>query len=227
MDTMDTNDTKNDTKTIFTFWTGNNQMSDRRVQCLAQLSSVSGCHVELVTAETLHKYILDSAPLHAAYPHLSETHRADYLRTYFMHFHGGGYSDIKETTGSWVAAFDAIADSEDKWIMGYKEVDGGVAYPPVCEYWEELVGNGAYICKPRTPITEEWYNDMMTLLDTKLERVIAFPATFPQDCATDNNCDRYPIGWNEMLGRIFHRICYKYKDRLMNSLPISVFYNYR
>ena len=101
-----------------------------------------------------------------------------------------------------------------------------MAYVPIIDKWEELVGNGAYICKPQTPLTKEWYNEMILLLDEKLEKLKLYPSTFPQDCAEVSN-GKYPIEWNEMLGRIFHKICYKYKDKLLNTLPISVFYNYR
>lgn len=34
-----------------------------------------------------------------------------------------------------------------------------------------------------------------------------------------------PIEWNEMLGRIFHRVIYNYKNKILNTLPISIFYN--
>jgi len=210
---------------IYVFWTGTNEMPENRVRCLEQLKTVSESDVILVTRQNLNDYILQSEPLHPAYFYLSETHRADYLRTYFMNFHGGGYSDIKETTGSWKSCFIELYNS-DKWINGYKEIDGGVAYPPAAEYWREMVGNGAYICKPQTPLTKEWYNDMISLLDSKLDQLKLYPSTFPQDCA-EVSSGKYPIAWNEMLGRIFHRISYKYKDHVLNTLPISVFYNYR
>ena len=210
---------------IYVFWTGTNPITDNRNACLQNLEIISEAKVILVTPDNLNEFILPSEPLHPAYQYLSETHRADYLRTYFMNFHGGGYSDIKKTTNSWINSFNELYNS-DKWINGYKEINGGVAYVPIIDKWEELVGNGAYICKPQTPLTKEWYNEMILLLDEKLEKLKLYPSTFPQDCAEVSN-GKYPIEWNEMLGRIFHKICYKYKDKLLNTLPISVFYNYR
>ena len=208
---------------IYVFWTGTNPMSGNRKRCLNNLETVSGAKVILVTPENLNEFITE--PLHPAYEYLSQTHRADYLRTYFMHFYGGGYSDIKETTSSWIKSFDELNNS-DKWINGYKEIEGGVAYEPVKHEWRILVGNCAYICKPQTPLTTEWYNDMITLLDNKLEKLKLYPSTHPGDCAEISR-GRYPIEWNEMLGRIFHKICYKYKDQLLNTLPISIFHGYR
>jgi hypothetical protein len=212
--------------TIYTFWTGDNHMSKDRVFCLEKLKQITMCNVILVDKTNLHNFILKDHPLHESYQFLSETHRADYLRTYFMHFYGGGYCDIKVTTGSWIESFEELMNS-DKWINGYRERDEGcIAYTPYCEYYRELIGNGAYICKPQTPLTQEWYSEMISLMDKKLEQLIEYPASFPQDCAEVSN-GRYPIEWNEMLGRIFHRVCYEYKDKLLNTLPHLYFVNYR
>jgi hypothetical protein len=210
---------------IYCFWTGNNKMSDSRLECLNNLRIVSECNVILITKDNLSNYILNDVPLHPAFNYLSETHKADYLRTYFMNFYGGGYSDIKKTTGSWVKSFNELKNSNNYWICGYKEINGGVAYSPNADKWEELIGNGAYICKPKTPLTEEWYNNMIHLLDTKLEKLKLNPSTNPQDSSESGS--GYPIEWNEMLGRIFHNISYKYKEHLLNTLPICIFENYR
>jgi hypothetical protein len=180
--------------------------------------------VILVTKANLHEYILPEHPLHEAYQYLSETHKADYLRTYFMNFYGGGYSDIKRTTGSWIDSFHSLNNS-DYWICGYKEVQGGVAYPPYVDNYHELIGNCAYICKPQTELTKEWYSSMISLLDLKLENLIRNPSKFPQDCSECGS--GYPIEWNEMLGRIFHRVSYKYKEYLLNTLPMIDCNNYR
>jgi len=199
-------------------------MSINRLDSLQQLIDTSDCDVILITKQNLHEYILPDIPLHPAFPYLSETHKADYLRTYFMHFHGGGYSDVKKTTGSWEQCFKDLYKS-DYWICGYKEIPIGVAYPPVIDKWQELIGNGAYICKPNTPLTQEWYSGMIAVLDAKLERLMQFPARTPQDMAGSGT--GYPLEWNEMLGRIFHRVCYKYKEKLLNTLPISIFIDYK
>jgi hypothetical protein len=216
---------------IYCFWTGNNLMSQQRFFCLKQLSHVSQCNVILVTPKTLNKYILDDYPLHPSYNYLSETHKADYLRTYFMRFHGGGYSDIKMTTGSWKESFEKLEQS-DKWIIGYQEIKGGVAVTSLEDMWMELLGNCSYICKANTPFVIEWYDEMIKLMDIKYEELKKNPAKFPQDKKElyDNNklnehC--YPIEWNEMLGRIFHKIIFKYKNKTLNTLPRNIFHSYR
>ncbi len=152
---------------IYCFWTGTNRMTLQRYECLKQLVKVSQCNVILVTPKSLDKYILDEHPLHPSFYYLSETHKADYLRTYFMRFHGGGYSDIKKTTGSWIESFKKLEES-DKWIIGYRELNGG-AIPSLADKWMDLLGNGAYICKANTPFVIEWYNEMIKLMDNKYE----------------------------------------------------------
>lgn len=210
---------------VYMFWFGDN-MSDDRKRCFEQFKKISETKVILITYKNLNNYILDSEPLHPAFKYLSYTHQADYLRTYFMNFYGGGYSDIKMTTGSWKKSFDDLYNS-DKWINGYQEIGyNGVAVNYLKSNWYELIGNAAYICKPQTNLTKEWYNEMLLLLDNKLEKLKKYPAIHPQDCAEVSR-GKYPIEWNEMLGRIFHRICYKYKNKLLKTLPTSIFKNYR
>ena len=211
---------------IYVFWTGDNEMNEIRLNSIEKLKEISECNIILITNKNLKEYILPFVPLHPSYEYLSFTHRSDYLRTYFMHFYGGGYSDIKCTTGSWKSSFDELYNSNNFWINGYTEVKDGVAYEPLKNNYNELIGNGAYICKPKTLLTTEWYNSMILLLDEKLEKLKEFPATFPQDCLEVSN-GKYPIKWTEMLGDIFHKVCYKYKEKLLHTLPISIFQNYR
>ena len=66
-----------------------------------------------------------------------------------MNFYGYGYSDIKCTTSSWKNSFNELYNS-DYWICGYKEIEGGVAYLPLVDKYNELIGNCAYICKPNS-----------------------------------------------------------------------------
>jgi hypothetical protein len=217
----------NNENNIYVFWTGDNEMSENRSNALKNLK-ISECNIILINDNNLKDYILKSHPLHDAYQYLSFTHRADYLRTYFMHFYGGGYSDIKSTTGSWKKAFDAL-NKTNNYINGYTEIENGVAtgaqLPELYDY-TKLIGNCAYICKPRTAFTYDWYTSMIKLLDSKLDEIRKFPATFPQDCKEVSN-GKYPIKWTEMLGDIFHTICYKYKDKILHTVPLPNFTMYR
>jgi len=210
---------------IYTFWTGDNKMSRQRKKSLKQLRKKSKCNVILITPKNLNNYILKNHPLHKSYQYLSETHKADYLRTYFMRFYGGGYSDIKKTSGSWISSFEKLQNNKNIWIIGYKEVKDGVANSQLVDKWEYLIGNCAYICKKDTQLVKDWYNEMIKLLDDSYEKLKKNPSTFPQD--QKDSGSGYPLEWNELLGRIFHPLVYKYKNHVSNTLPISIFKNYR
>lgn len=210
---------------VVCFWTGATPMSDARKECLAQMRDTIGLPVRLLTEETILAALHPDYPLHPAYPYLSETHKADYLRTYWMHVYGGGYSDIKRQTGSWRDAAKRF-EASDAWITGYREGgEGAIACPEVRHAWADLIGNCAYLCKPQTPFTAAWFGRMHTLLDARLEALRQHPATFAQDCAERGG--GYPLEWNEMLGRIFHRVCYDFRDKITYEIPIVQFTNYK
>jgi hypothetical protein len=224
---------------VYCFWTGNNPMTPSRQKCFDSIKKNIGCTVILITPENLKEYITPEYPLHKAYEYLSYTHKADYLRTYMMHVHGGGYTDIKETTESWEPSFKLLENSPDKWAIGYKEIAGGIACNTNCDEvtknWEKNIGNCGYIFKKLTPLTTEWFNQMNAKLDEKYEALKANPAQVPDDgpgkeiTLPDGQkiISKYPMGWSEMLGGIFHPTCYKYHDRLLNTLPAPNFSNYR
>jgi len=212
-------------KNIFCFWTGNNQLTENRKECLKTIENCT-----LVTEENLDKYILKSNPLHEAYNYLSETHKADYLRTYFMHFYGGGYTDIKRQTGSWSISFDSLLENKDVYALGYKEIGpngvSSISDNYYKAYWEELIGNGCYIFRPNTPFTKKWYENMLSILDQTLHLLKENPARHPRDCIEHFGWTSYPIRWSQILGDVFHPICHEYKDKLLHSLPTPLFYDY-
>ena len=210
-----------DNNIIFCFWTGTNPMSAQRRLCLENMRNTTECIVKLIDVNNLAEYVLPEAPLHAAYPFLSEVHKADYLRTYFMHYYGGGYSDIKLQTGGWLDAFEDMRASDAAVLNGYHE-DGPwcVGIKEVRPSWARLPGNGAYIVRPRTDFTERWYTTLLKLLDSKLERLKAHPATHPRCVEQDGT--GYPFYWQELLGSIFHVVSHDYMDRLLFTVPKPV-----
>lgn len=211
--------------TILCFWTGNTSMTKKREMALLQLVKHAGTAVYLVGPDDIDVFLVKGHPFHPAYPYLSETHKADYLRTYVMHFHGGGYSDIKAPTASWKHAFGKLAKSK-AYISGYRESGPDcTANPELKVHWKKLLGNGAYIVRPQTPFTQEWFDQMNRLLDSKLEALKRSPAQHARDSSEEGN--GYPLGWSELLGQIFHKICYKYHKSIRFDVPIPDCTNYR
>ncbi len=202
-------------------------MPPERVRALESMDK-TGLNVEFVTQNNLSDWIVDGFPLHSAYPFLSAIHRADYLRVYFMHHYGGGYSDIKFINDSWIPAWDKLLDS-DCLAMGYREIGPrGVAILRSPEYikllwnWKLLIGNCAYIFKPRTPFTAEWLDLSNKFLDIKIYQLSINPARAPEDFKgrmVGANSSLYPIRWSELLGNIFHPLCLKYSKMILQDLP--------
>lgn len=218
---------------LFCFWTGTNPMSEQRLACCLTLPN-TGLTVTLITPQNLTEYLVEGHPLHAGYQYLSETHKADYLRTYFMHFHGGAYSDIKFTNESWVPSAKEIHSDKNIWMIGYKEV-GPHGVPVIVgdpslnallhQEWFKLIGNGAYICRPKTPLTSAWYSSMMSVMEAKLPQLEKYAARSPQEVFSAQY--PYPLRWAELLGEVFHPICHAFSAHVRQTLPPPRFTQYR
>jgi hypothetical protein len=211
---------------LYCFWTGENAMSEARYGAFQDLLFHSKANIKLVSVKNLEWYILPAVPLHRGYAYLSETHKADYLRTYMMHFYGGGYSDMKRPGGSWEGSFREILEKKSMMVNGYKEVGpSGLAHGCLAFDWEKNIGNCAYICRPHSALTHFWYNAMIRFLEEVYDDLVAHPAAGPQDCKERGG--GYPIEWNQMLGRIFHVCTYNYRNFLGQSVPMPDFQSYR
>lgn len=119
-----------------------------------------------------------------------------------------------------------LGNNDNAHINGYRESNpGDIAAPEVSEHYNSLIGNCAYIVKPNTDFTHSWYIAMLKVLDEKLDRLKRNPATYPQEKAEDGN--GYPIEWNEILGRIFHKKLMDIQDNILFTVPRPIMTNYR
>lgn len=192
-------------------------MSVARTACLDSLrSTMINIELILVTPANLDGFIVAGNPLHPAYKYLSLVHKADYLRAYFMHHHGGGYVDIKEINSDWLPAFEQLDENPTKWALGYGETSsqdvaqiGGRLGHDLKKYHRILLGNCAYIFRSNTPFTSEWLAEQERRLDNFLPHLLTNPG------GVRNEVPNYPIAWTEILGDIFHPLCLKYSRRLI------------
>ncbi len=214
-------------------------MSGQRAVCLEQLRDRAGCEVVLVTPRELGRYVPAEA-LHPAYPHLSLVHRSDYLRCWFMHHLGGGYSDIKRCDASWQPAFDGMDADAQAWINGYPETSprsvanlyqisrqlGESPQRRAAAYlhrkwlqlhWWKLIGCGAFICRPGTPLTAAWWRELNRRLDRLLPQLRRSPARHPRDNA--ENGAGYPVPWTYLHGAILQPLCLRQGRHVLNTLP--------
>ena len=221
---------------IFIFWTGTNELTPNRIKCVENINYITNVNVILITKDNLLEWVVKDYPLHPAYEYLSSVHKADYLRCYFMHHHGGGYTDIKSHTKSWVESFKKLNISNNMIGIGYSEVEGGIAvvkdkilYEEMSKNYKSLIGNCSYIFKPNTAFTKEWYEELHTLLDNKFETLKLNPASNHRDHLglwLGDRYSNYPLEWSEILGQIFHPLNYKYKEYILNTLSTPDFNNY-
>ena len=67
--------------------------------------------VVYVTLETLPQLVLKDHPLDESFhSRISAIQRGDYLKAYFMHLYGGGYSDVKNIQESYIPARDKLRE---------------------------------------------------------------------------------------------------------------------
>ena len=195
---------------IYCWWLNNEEMSENRKNSLENLKTLTSCDIVFITMETLPNYILPDYPLHEGYQYLSEIQQGDYLKCYFMHHYGGGYSDIKQTLGSWNPFFNKLYDDDNLYCIGYGERDPGhiarlencTLNPKYSKYsldyttnhdgskwdstqikdnWFKLIGNGAFICKKNTPFTLDWWNSLNEKMDGYLSQLKLNPSKWGRD----------------------------------------------
>lgn len=236
---------------IFCFWTGDNAISDIRMKSLQSFSK-SGLEVCLVTSDNLLEYI-NKEDLHPAYYNLNLAHRADYLRAYFMHHFGGAYCDIKRIDHSWLDVFEELESDDNLLAAGYPEIGRwGVgncyasstllnenSFKKKYSYFKwrflqlnytKLIGNGAFIFKPKTVITQEWWNELNKRLDKLTIKLIAHPAKLHKErmgAVKDGYVSEYPVPWSYLLGDVLAPIVLKNTNKVLKNLPAPDFKNYQ
>ena len=194
---------------------------------------VSGVPITLITKDNLSDWVKPGFPIHPAYEYLSDVHKSDYLRAYFMHHYGGGYADIKQPGGSWLPAFTKFAANPNIWVLGYNEsgpadianIPDKVFYAKMTAIAEKLLGNGSYICRSGTQWTQAWIDGVHTVLDKYHANLRMNPAQSAR--ATNETQYGYPLAWTEICGHIFHPLCYKYLEHAEGGLPMPICSNYQ
>ena len=121
-----------------------------------------------------------------------------------------------------------MENNPELWINGYHESNSdAIAYRPSAHLWEKLPGNGAYIIRAKTAFVEAWIKRQYDVLDFHLETLKENPSTQPDCCIEYVPDTKYPLHWNELLGRIFHEEASKYLERIVFDIPIPDFNYYR
>jgi len=236
---------------IYIFWTGDNPISETRLKSIEKMRINSKSQIILVDKNNLDQYI-NPNELHPTYEYLNLAHRADYLRCFFMHHFGGGYCDIKQINDSWAPSFDLLKNSDELLCVGYQEVNHhGVAnlYNSAVQLnrsnykklkakikyryyqlnYKSLIGNGAFIFKPNSSLTKEWWNSLNYRLDELLPELQLHPAKSPKERGGqeyDGSLSKYPVPWSYILADILHPLSFKYRSVISRTLPPPKFTDY-
>ena len=89
-----------------------------------------------------------------------------------------------------------------------------------------------YICfQKNTKFTDEWFGQTNDLLSAKYNELKDNPARHPQDilgfALSPTEISRYPFGWTELLGNIFHPLVFRYRDQFLHEDLAPIFRGYR
>ena len=190
---------------IYQFWFGSKNLpTNRAIGLITSLYNLN-CKIRLITDDNLKDFIIPNYPLHPGFTYLSQIHKSDYLRSYFMHFYGGGYADIKKysSDNNWKECFEIINSDNDIFLIGQQEILGGSAIKEfnTAEILNKVVANGYFICRSNTEFTKEWYNRVQKQMDLRYNELKNNPAIDP--FGQNKN---YPIRWAELQCEIFHKL---------------------
>lgn len=154
---------------IYMFWTNTNPLSKNRDYGIkSAIKNFNGCNVVFLNKKSIDKYILPNHPLHCGYKYLSENHKSDYLRSYFMNFYGGGYADIKPYTSdnNWNECFDLMDTDKNIDVIGTPDsLDWAIVNLKYSGYSENIIKNnlhkllcnGWFVCRKNSEFTQKWY----------------------------------------------------------------------
>lgn len=226
-------------RVLFCFWTGSEEMSSARSRALEILQKASGVNVVLVTQDNLHDWLVPNDPLHAAYPFLSSTHKSDYLRSYFMLHYGGGYADIKPLAFSWQNAFRYLEQTEYDFVGAPEQrPEHVVGTAEMQANFSRFESNCAFIFRPGNSFAREWRMRVHAVLDAKLHDLTRHSGHYhPRAIKRGVHGPRwrlwqmiprgYPLEWNEIMGRIFHKLQWERPEAYSLQLPPLKFGRYR
>jgi hypothetical protein len=219
---------------LYCFWFGG-EMSENRKKCYNSILDVSNVDVQLITDENLNDYVLPEYPLHPGFVFLSDTHKSDYLRSYFMYHYGGGYTDIKICKFDWNPYFE-ILEQSDKSFAGCPQYSPKhIAYKPYKQHYDKLVGCTNFIFKKHSKFGKLWHDCTNDVIDLKLPLLKEHPGRYHPRAVLGGVQGEpgifieslYPFRWTDLLGKIFHKLQYENVGDFLYNVPFPDVTDYR
>jgi hypothetical protein len=211
-------------RALYVLWTGDNEMSEARRSGMEAIRRINAdLEVRLVTPDNLDEHLVPGHPLHPAYEHLSLVHRSDYLRCYFMHHVGGGYTDVKRPLQPWSPVWAEFEDPE-VWMVGQPEVDSdlvanlqGRLGRDVRQQFSRLSINSSFVMRPQTPLTAEWYDEVQRRMDYYSRDLERFPAIDPMGVEGG-----YRVTWIAFQSQVLHPLQLKHLPHVRTDERLNV-----
>lgn len=204
---------------IFCAWFGPAMPENRRRSYRAVQTMNPRFETILVTPENISDFIVEGHDIHPCFQYLSPVHKSDYIRCYLMHFHGGVWTDLKPPRASWEPVARHIDTEPDLWAAGYPEVstsyieeEVGALGKHLKRHYRATIGPSAYMFKPNSPFTDDWWRELNHRLDYWKDALMRFPATDPYHIPRE-----HPISWAETCGAIIHPLSLKYHSHILRD----------
>lgn len=210
-------------------------MSPARKNAIETLKSNSGCEIIIVNPSNLETFNNQSYPIHESYEKLSLTHRSDYLRAYLMYHYGGGYSDIKPFSFDWRPIFEKLHESEFQFTGSRESQPDHIASADriIKNSYNLLVTMQRVIFKPKTEFALEWLQRVSLKISEKSDQLKKCDGSYHPRATSYGihgerlkqsfNSYKYPFEWNELCGRIFHKLCFESIGKFSYDIPAQYF----
>lgn len=207
---------------IWLCWTDKNPLSEVRSNIISSWRDKNK-NVTLVTPDNLYDFVDKNNPLHECYDCLSSVHKADYLRVYLLHIHGGAYFDIKNNAFDITPYVNKLLNSDK---LGYVHIQNKNRISPF-----------SFILKPKSKLTFHLMKLLNDYLDKYTNQLKEYPALHARHHCGFNPSQRfdknkypkgysYPLDWGYMTHIILKTSFYEFKDNLFTDFPMLICSNY-
>lgn len=189
------------------------------------MSSILKLPVNLVTKDNINQWLIE--PPHPAVEFLSDVHKSDYYRIYFLYHYGGAYTDVKPMVRRWDNQFIFFLNPK-VWVLGVPEIPNGQGVKPGKSYpkdfYKRMVSNGFYIARPETELFKQIHDEQHKILDERFEDLKNHPPPFSRCCMHGEG--GYPLRWTELLGELQTDAVDKYNSHVLQTLEMPDLSNY-
>lgn len=206
---------------FWVFWHDMRDMSRTRLTSLVSMCEQVPQRPIIVTRDNWRQFEHPDMPIHPMFTFLSSNHQSDFLRFYLTYHYGGLWHDVKPRNNfATQADLDTFYRQEHLWLMGVREEDPiQIAPTEMKPFFKDIVSQGAFLAKPRSPLLRDVLDEQYRKLDARAATLETNPPHQARCCKPHDNPNRYPLAWADMGGNIFQPLAYQYRQHLSYKLP--------